>query len=417
MRVTIAALGTRGDVQPMIALGKGLQARGYQVTLIAGENFADWVRSHGLGFVGTVDMETIMHSPDGLEWVQQSSRNPRAQLDVMKRLLRQYGQALVDPLIEQAQQTDVYLSVFVSAPFVQCLAEKYPIRFVNLPLQPYLPTVSGAASLVAAVPRGHSIINRWLGQFGERALWSVSSETAAYLRQKLGLPSYTTRSYIRAHRRIPTVCGFSEHVVPRPPDWEPHVHVGGYWFLDEGDQWQPGEGLQQFLAEGEKPVYVGFGSMPGRDPQAMLDLIGGALARAGQRGVVVRGWNRTQALRYDAQRMHLLDAAPHHWLFDRVAGVVHHGGAGTTSAGLRAGKPAMIVPHMGDQPFWARRVHHLGAGVKPVPRHKLTEETLAAGIRVLVTDKQIQDAAGALSQRIRSEDGIGQSIALIERYI
>lgn len=416
MRITIAALGTRGDVQPMIALGKGLQAHGHAVTIIAGENFGDWVRSHGLAFVPTVDMEQVMNSPDGLNWAQ-SSDNPRAQLGLMKTLLRQYGAGLVEPLIEQAQYTDVYLSVFVSAPFVQCIAEKYPVRHVNLPLQPYLPTRSGPASLIAAFPRSDSIVNRWLGLFGERALWSVSSETVGYLRQKLGLPPYSTNAYIQGHRRIPTVYGFSQYVVPRAVDWEAHVHVGGYWFLDENEQWQPGDDLLRFLAIDEKPVYVGFGSMPGRDPQAMIDLIGGALKQAGQRGVVVRGWNKAQALQYDAQRIHLLDAAPHSWLFERVAGVVHHGGAGTTAAGLRAGRPTMIIPHMSDQPFWGRRVHELGAGVKPIPRHNLTEENLAAGIKTLVSDSSIQQAAQTLGQHIRSEDGVAQSVALIERYI
>lgn len=416
MRITIAALGTRGDVQPMIALGKGLQAKGHEVTLIAGENFDQWVRSHGLGFVPTVDMEDVMRSPDGIKWAQ-SSDKPSAQLGLMKKLLGQYGAGLVEPLIEQAAHTDVYLSVFVSAPFIQCICEKYPIKHVNLPLQPYLPTRSGPASLVAAFPKSNSIINLLLCLFGERALWSVSSETVAYLRQKLGLPPYNTGSYIRAHRAIPTVHGFSQHVVPRPSDWEAHVHIGGYWFLNEHEGWQPGDDLLQFLAGDQKPVYVGFGSMPGRDPQALIDLISGALKQAGQRGVVVRGWNKAQTLRYDPQQIHLLDSVPHSWLFERVAAVVHHGGAGTTAAGLRAGRPTMIIPHMSDQPFWGRRVHNLGAGVKPVPRHKLTEENLAAGIKTLVSDSRIQQAAETLGQRIRSEDGIGQSIALIERYI
>jgi sterol 3beta-glucosyltransferase len=185
MRITIAALGTRGDVQPMIALGKGLQAKGHGVTVIAGENFGNWVRSHGLEFVGTADMEQVMNSPDGLNWAQ-SSDNPRAQLGLMKRLLRQYGADLVEPLIQQAQHTDAYISVFVSAPFIQCICEKYPTKHVNASLQPYLPTRSGPASLISAFPNGDSIVNRWLGLFGERALWSVSSETVAYLRQKLG---------------------------------------------------------------------------------------------------------------------------------------------------------------------------------------------------------------------------------------
>ncbi len=415
MRVTIAALGTRGDVQPMIALGKGLQAAGHQVCLIAGSNFERLVGSHGLGFKGTPNMEDLMQTPDGIRWAE-SSQNPRRQLEMMKRLLREYGSQMVQPLLDKANDTDLFLSGFVSEPFVQSICEKYDLPQVNVPLQPYLPTRSGSASLMPAFPRRENIINRWLGLLSERMIWSISSETITALRGKLGLPAHTAATYLRAHRVVPTIFGFSRQVVPPAPDWDAHIHVGGYWFLDDIDGWTPDNKLLEFLDGTPRPVYIGFGSMPGRDPQSMLDLIGAALRQTGQRAVMARGWNRAGELRYDPQSLCLLDSVPHSWLFDRVAGVVHHGGAGTTGAGLRAGKPTMIIPHMSDQPFWGRRVYELGVGVRPVPRHQLTSERLADGIRALVDDARMRAAAAELGRQIRDEDGIGETVKLIGRY-
>lgn len=413
MRITIAALGTRGDVQPMVALGKGLQAGGHHVCLIAGSNFEGLVRSYGLDFAGALDMEDLMQTPDGIRWAE-SSHNPRLQLDMMKRLLHQYGPQMVKPLVDKANDTDLFLSGFVSEPFVQSVCEKYDLLQVNVPLQPYLPTRSGSASLMPAFPRRESIVNRWLGLLSERMIWSISSETVAELRGKLGLPAHTAATYLRAHRVVPTIFGFSRHVVPPAPDWDAHIHVGGYWFLDDTDGWTPDNQLLEFLDGTPKPVYIGFGSMPGRDPQSMIELIGAALRQTGQRAVVARGWNRATELQYES--IHLLDSVPHSWLFDRVTGVVHHGGAGTTGAGLRAGKPTMIIPHMSDQPFWGRRVYELGVGVRPIPRHRITSELLADGIRTLVDDAQMRAAAEKLGQQIRDENGVGATIKLIERY-
>jgi UDP:flavonoid glycosyltransferase YjiC (YdhE family) len=415
MRITIAALGTRGDVQPMIALGKGLKAAGHQVCLIAGSNFETWVRSHGLTFAGAVNMEDLMQTPDGIRWAE-SSHNPLEQLEMMKRLLRQYGRELVKPLIELADQTDLYLSVFVSEPFVQSVCEKYGLPQINVPLQPYLPTRSGKASLMPAFPQRSNLVNLWLGLLGERMIWSISQETVSDLRQMLALPPQTVASYLRAYRSVPTIFGFSSQVVPLAPDWDAHVHVGGYWFLEDAENWQPDSELIRFLESDSRPVYIGFGSMPGRHPQAIMNLVGEALKQAGQRAVMIRGWNRSTHLEYDPNRIFLLDSVPHSWLFDRVAAVIHHGGAGTTATGLRAGRPTMVIPHMSDQPFWGRRVHELGAGTRPIPRHKLNAADLAAGIQKLVTDKHMRGTAEVLAESIQREDGVARTVALIERY-
>lgn len=413
MRITMVALGTRGDVQPMIALGQGLQAAGHTVHIVAGENFESWVRSYGFGFTGTVDMEAMMNSENGMGWVE-SSDNPRRQVRYMKGLMGEYGRRMTQPIAEACQDADLLIGAFVSDLFVQAVSEKYGIPQISALLQPYRPTRSGAASLRPIVPRGNSLLNLWMGYFIERALWPVYGETTNRLRADLGLPLHTPSSYAQVLHKLPAIQGFSRHVVPDAPDWGNHVCTTGYWFLDEGEPWQPPDDLVHFVESGLAPVYIGFGSMAARHPQQTFDLVIRALEKSGQRGIIARGWSRAKITAVP-DNVFVLDKAPHGWLFPRVAGVVHHGGAGTAAAGLRAGVPTFIIPHMADQPYWGRRVYELGVGVKPVPRHKLTMNSLANGIRQLVSDARLRDAAARLGENIRSEDGVAKAVRVIER--
>ena len=150
-------------------------------------------------------------------------------------------------------------------------------------------------------------------------------------------------------RGQPILYGYSPAVIPPPADWGADIHVTGYWFLDPAEDWTPAAALVDFLAAGPPPVYVGFGSMSSRKPRNRQPDPGRA-GRTGQRGIIHAGWGGLQRRLPDSVLM--VDGDPFSWLFPRVAAVVHHGGAGTTSAGLRAGVPSVVVPFFGDQPYW-----------------------------------------------------------------
>lgn len=414
MRMTVVALGTRGDVQPMIALAKGLHAAGHTVQMIAGSNFAPWITRHGLDFLPSVDMEALMNSPKGLVWTE-SSNNPRQQLRMMRELIDEYGAAMAAPILACTGSTDLLISGFVSEPFVQSACEHAGLPHIHAALQPQQPTRSGSAGTNPLLPRGNSIFNWWIGQFAERLVWSIGANTVNMLRtQQLGLPAHTPRSYLAAKHATPIVYGFSRHVVPRPADWPASISISGYWFLEEGQAWQPPADLQAFLAAGPPPVYIGFGSMSHRDPQATLRLIVDALQPSRRRAVLAAGWSGVRGEQLP-DHLFALESAPHDWLLPRMAGIVHHGGAGTTAAGLRAGKPTLIIPHMSDQPYWGRRVYELGVGPKPIPRHKLTADALARGIDALVGDTAQAQRAARLGQAICAEDGVAAAVATIER--
>jgi UDP:flavonoid glycosyltransferase YjiC (YdhE family) len=155
--------------------------------------------------------------------------------------------------------------------------------------------------------------------------------------------------------------------------------------------------------------------MSSRDREATTDLVSTALARAGQRGILLTGWDGMSGIGL-SQRIYAIDSVPHDWLFPRVAAVVHHGGAGTTAASLRMGVPSVIVPFIADQPFWGQTVHQLGVGPRPIPRAQLTVERLAAAIQVATGDEAMRRRSDALGRRIRSEDGVTRAVETFQQF-
>ncbi|MBL1129515.1 MAG: glycosyltransferase family 1 protein, partial [Chloroflexi bacterium] len=212
----------------------------------------------------------------------------------------------------------------------------------------------------------------------------------------------------------PVLYGFSEAVIAKPADWGSQAHVTGYWFLESERDWQPPPALEDFLQRGPTPISIGFGSMSSGKAEETAQLVLQALAKSGQRAILLTGW---QGLQVDdlPNYVFALDSAPHDWLFSQVSAVVHHGGAGTTAAGLRAGVPPIVIPFFADQPFWGQRVADLGVGPTPIPRKKLAADRLAHAIQQAVQDSAMRRRAVALGEKIRAENGVARPVALIDR--
>ncbi len=204
----------------------------------------------------------------------------------------------------------------------------------------------------------------------------------------------------------------SPRVVPPPADWDGSTIVTGYWFLDNSQDWRPPAHLARFLADGPPPVYVGFGSLAGWSSPKVVAAALTALKQTGQRGILATGGVRLPA---DLpNEVCAIESAPHGWLFPRTAAVVHHGGAGTTAEGLRAGKPAVICPtSLNDQLFWGRRLFGLGVGPQPIPQKRLTAEALARAIRAAVADGGMRRRAEELGKEIRAEHGVARAVEAI----
>ncbi|HSN96779.1 MAG TPA: glycosyltransferase [Candidatus Nanopelagicales bacterium] len=419
MKITLLALGSRGDVQPAVALGKGLAARGHAVRVLAGNNFHAFIAGHGLETIpAAVDMQAIMESDLGREWVARGT-NPLAQNRIMQELLDRHGWAMVEDVHRACEGAELIVSSFTSDVYAASIAEASGAAHVSALLQPSpLATRHGPAALAPIVPGRDSVLNLLFGKLViERTLWGWYEPLVNRLRtERLGLSAQNRRQGMDALRRMPVVHGYSGHVSPRAPDWPTHYDVAGYWFLDEGGDYQPPEALRRFLDAGEPPVCLGFGSMSAGDPAALTRLFVEAAAQSGRRAILLSGWSALGGVELPESILRL-DAVPHDWLYPRVAAVVTHGGAGTTGASLRAGRPTIVVPHMADQIYWGRRVAELGVGPAAILRPRLRADNLAAAIREATGDAGMRRRAEELGKRIREEDGVGRAVTLIERPV
>lgn len=419
MPIVLTAIGTRGDVQPLTALALALRARGHPVRLLVGANFRDWVASYGLETATTsVDIQGMMDSRWGREWSEKGA-NPLRQLRAMQGLIDEFGWQLAEDIWRACQGATAIIGGFTTDTIVASIAERLGVPQLSAPLQPAtLTTRDGAAALDAPRPNRVSWLNYLTSRFlVEPVGWRLTHRIVNRLRrERLNLPPQNWRGYRAAFGRALILCGYSRHVIPHPADWPPNVHTTGYWFLPGEDDWQPPAALTAFLAAGPPPVCLGFGSMTASDPAALTDLLVRATERSGQRAILLSGW----AGLGDATLPPIifpLAAAPHTWLFPRMSAVVHHGGAGTTAAGLRAGVPAVLIPHLGDQFHWGRRIAALGLGPTPIPRRTLTADRLGDAIRLAATDPTMRHRATTISTKIRAENGIAAAIALIEPFL
>jgi sterol 3beta-glucosyltransferase len=209
--------------------------------------------------------------------------------------------------------------------------------------------------------------------------------------------------------------GFSQHVLPRPVDWPVSSQVTGYWFFDQS-QWQPPKALNEYLAAGPKPVYIGFGSMVSSDARSFTEMVLSAVKKSGQRAVLASGWGGLAGEEGpQSEHVFFLRQAPHDWLFPRMSAAVHHGGAGTTAAAVRAGIPSVIIPFYGDQPFWARCLNRQGVAPPAVERKAMTPDTLASALAATRKTSMIQRAV-ALGMAVRAEDGIGEAVRCLREW-
>lgn len=412
MRIVIIATGSWGDVRPNVVLGQALQKAGYQVVVIAAEAFREWVEERGLNFVGlSVNIQALLDAQSGNSNVFQTIRWMRKVTEITIQMGKEIADCVCD--------SDIMLVNEGLLALVNGALEKHKTRFIHVNMQPWAPTgeFSGMVPPPPAwLPVPKTTYNRWSSAFVRRSQWWAMGKMGNQIRAEyLGLPKQTWTKHHAMLDATPSILLVSPHVLPPPADWQPHHRVTGYLFDDEYD-WEPPHALCNFLAAGEKPVYIGFGSMRERNPQETTKLLLDAVKQSGKRAILLSGWAGIGASDLP-QNVFLLKYAPHSWLFSRVGAVVHHGGAGTTASGLRAGVPSVIVPVMSDQPFWGQRIHELGAGPQPIPRSQLTSEKLAVAITEAVTNPVMRTKAAELGMKIAVEDGVSEAVNTIRSFL
>ena len=403
MRISIHTLGTRGDVQPYLAPARELRRRGHEPLLIGPAQFADMTQDAGIAFAPLpAEFLEILNSPEAKRVIGQAGGGFGAGFKLIKHYVGLMGE-LFDKEWAAAQNfgSDVVLY------HPKCLAAPHIARRLGAPsilaspLPGFTPTAAFPSPILPFAQLGplnrasHGLMIRGGGVIFARSI-------RKWREQSLGLnPSDRVRP------PVAVLYGYSQHLLPKPADWGEDAHVTGFWSLEAPD-WTPDPQLAAFLAAGDAPVFVGFGSMPEADPQGLTDTMVAGLRMAGKRGLLATPGGALVE-RDHGPDMFTIEGAPHDRLFPMVHATIHHGGAGTTGAALRAGKPTSIVPFLGDQPFWARRVAAIGVGPKGLKKKDLSPEAIAEAVRAM-DDPALRLRAQQVGAAIRAENGAARAV-------
>ncbi|MGW0706217.1 glycosyltransferase [Streptomyces sp. NPDC002643] len=405
--------GSRGDVAPYTGLGHALVRAGHEVTLVTHARFEPLVAGSGVSFHSLpVDPRAELESERGRD-LHRSSTGAGKLLRAV-RLARTVIGRMAGDLEAAARSSEAVLVAGTLAPLVHTVTEGLRVPSFGVNLQPLAPTREFAPPMTGVRSWG-PVLNRAAGHAVNLSVEWVFTEEVRRLRTQYGLPRtgrFAARQ-ARERRGWPVFHGFSPRVVPRPDDWRAGLDVTGYWWPYDREEQLPAP-LLDFLDAGPAPVFVGLGSATVPDAERMSASVVRALRAAGLRGVIQRGWGE---LRGEGDDMFTVGEVPHSLLFPRTAAVVHHAGAGTTAAGLRAGVPAVPVPVQFDEAFWAARLAALGVSPGAVPLRGFTSDALAALLRRATGDPSYGRRARALAEELRTEDGTAPVLAALDRLV
>ncbi|KZF21882.1 glycosyltransferase family 1 protein [Xylona heveae TC161] len=416
LRITCLTIGSRGDVQPYIALCKGLLAEGHKPRIATHREFEPWVREHGIDFAPVEgDPAELMricveYGMFTYSFLKEASLKFRGWID---QLLRSAWMACQDSdlLIESpSAMAGIHIAEALQIPYFRAFSmpwtrtRAYPHAFA-VPQH----KMGGAYNYITYV-------------MFDNVFWkAIAGQVNRWRKTELKLPS-TSLDKLQANK-VPFLYSFSPSVVVPPLDYSDWIRVTGYWFLNEGADWKPPQELTDFVRkareDGKKIVYIGFGSIVVSDPAALTKTVIDSVRKADVRCILSKGWSdRLGNKDPTAPEMPLppeilqIKSAPHDWLFTQIDAAAHHGGAGTTGASLRAGLPTIVKPFFGDQFFFGSRVEDLGVGIC---LKRLNVSVLSRALWEATHSERIIVKARALGEQIRKEDGVGNAIQAIYR--
>lgn len=412
MKITILTYGSRGDVQPFVALALGLQKRGHDVKLAAPHRFDGFVTSYNIPFVPLAgDPEEISRR------INDAGTNAAKIISSIWDYVFSIAPQVSRSAFQACEGADLLVHSFLFTVGAHSWAREHQIPDVSVQGFPmFAPTREFPAVAASHLPSGAlSYLSHWISN---QAFWhggNLGYGPARRANPDIPYPKKLHWPFDDDPRRIrsPILFAWSPSVLPPPRDWTQNIHVTGYFFLDVALSYQPSVELRNFLGAGPPPICVSFGSMIHRDRQKIDHIVRSALVNTGQRGIVLSGWDRVTHLPSDD--ILYCESVPHDWLLPLCKLIIHHGGAGTTSAGLRAGIPGVVVPFTADQPFWGKRVHAIGACPHPILVKNLSVDNLTRAI-IEAENGLLLERVQALGQVIRSENGVETAASLIESH-
>ncbi|ETN45293.1 uncharacterized protein HMPREF1541_09124 [Cyphellophora europaea CBS 101466] len=416
LRVTCLTIGSRGDVQPYIALCKGLLADGHQVRIATHREFQSWIEGHGIEFKPV--------EGDPAELMRICIENGMFTYSFLREATFKF-RGWIDDLLVSAWEACKGSDLLIESPSAMAgihVAEALGIPYYRAFTMPWTRTRAYPHAFAVPGHKSGGAYNYYSYVMFDNVFWkAIAGQVNRWRKKELGLRS-TSLDKMQPNK-VPFLYNFSPSVVPPPLDYSDWVQVTGYWFLDEASDWTPPSDLVAFIekarADNKKLVYIGFGSIVVSDPAGLTRTVCDSVLKADVRCILAKGWSDRlgdpSAIKTELPlppEIFQIKAAPHDWLFRQMDAAVHHGGAGTTGASLRAGIPTICKPFFGDQFFFGSRVEDLGVGIC---LKKVNVSLLSRALWEAVNSERMIVKARAVGERIRKEDGVQTAIRAIYR--
>ncbi|AKM31578.1 glycosyl transferase [Pandoraea faecigallinarum] len=404
MKFVIATYGTEGDTRPLAALARALIDAGHDATLLADGSTLGAARALGVPSAALAgDIRGIMNPAQGIGSAVSGRRRFSSMAGALAHIANTHAQAWLRDIVEAGRDGDAVIVSGLAAFVGLSAAEALGVKAIGTGLIPITPTADFASPfLPQGIPRVlHAASQRFVNQM----LWhAFRNATNAARASVCGLPPRRT-----LWTQHPMLYGISPTLVGQPEDWPHNAYVCGQWTTPDA-QWSAPPALVNFLASGEAPMYIGFGSMAGFDARALLDEV--VTAVAGRRALFFPGWSDADTGILPTN-FHVIGDTPHDWLFPQTSLAIHHGGSGTSHSATRAGVPSVVVPFAGDQAFWADRLQRIGVAGPALSRRKLLASALAERI-AFAERAATKSRARELGEQMRAETGLANAVARIE---
>ncbi|MDG1399957.1 MAG: glycosyltransferase [Candidatus Binatia bacterium] len=430
LAILILVVGTRGDVQPFIPIGKELMACGHRVRLATHEEFRELVEASGIEFfpLAADPRELIAYMvrtggsvlPTNVEQFREDVPRKR---EMITEILESTWQAAIATDPTHPDRAPFVADAIIANP--PCFGHIHVAEALHAPLQiiftmPWTPTTAFSHPLANMGQGAHGPVENWLSFLTIDFLtWAGSADLINRFRENtLGIEPILLGeggASLLQDNEVPTTYLWSPAFVGKPADWGDAVDIAGFCFLEQAASFDPPSELTDFLEEGPPPFYIGFGSCMIENPAEATAILREAIHLAGIRAILSQGWAGLGEGLVEKDVLVVGDL-PHDWLFPHLAGICHHGGAGTVAAGLRAGLPTVVIPFFGDQYFWGSCVARAGAGPEPIPFTDLRPEKLADAFRFCQSDEAHQRAE-EISVGIQQENGVQAAVDAFHRHL
>ena len=416
MYFAITTYGSRGDVQPFVSLALGLMDKGHHVTLLAPENFKEFVNEHGVDFHALHgNVEEILRSPEGLRVLK--TGNPFSLLRYMQKAGRKLQPIINNDILSGCANADVIISSVLCIPWVKAVAEKLNKNWGIIQFQP--PSSPTKAFPFAGLNFfNHPHYNRFTYRLIGTIDWALNKKGINKFRTSLGLNPLKRPIFGRVYsENILNLYCFSNLLIKRPDDWASNTHVTGFITSSDRktayDLRQMDEDLLRWIDDGEKPVYIGFGSMPIPDPELFSAILTEIVLKTNIRVVFCKGWATLSGIP-SHPNLFVLDSANHEWLLPKCSSAIIHGGAGTLAAVLKAKIPLVVISVFGDQPWWGSIIESKRLGIH-IPFKKITTARLLAALAIIQTNEYLSNIH-KMGEEIRLENGLQMTIRTLEDY-